>query len=51
VRVVRLDDDPMPADRVVEGIPMWRRPEPENDLVLAGLLAADLAAWVRQCEK
>lgn len=51
VRTVRLLDDAMPSDRSVDGPPLWRRAEPDNDLALAGLLAADLASWVRQCEK
>ncbi len=51
VRTVRLGDDPMPADRSIDGTPLWRRSEPGNDLVLAGLLAADLEAWVRHCER
>lgn len=50
VRTVRLVDDPMPSDRAVEGAPLWRRAEPDNDTVLAAVLAADLAAWVRRCE-
>ncbi len=50
VRTVRLHSDPMPSDHAVEGTPLWRRTEPDNDLVLAALLATDLAAWVRQCE-
>lgn len=51
VRTVRLADDPMPSDRSVEGAPLWRRSEPDNDKVLAALLAADLEAWVRHCER
>lgn len=51
VRTLRLRDDAMPSHRSVDGAPLWRRAEPENDLALAGLLAADLASWVRQCEK
>lgn len=50
VRTVRLRDDAMPSDRAVDGTALWRRSEPDNDLVLAGVLAADLAAWVRRCE-
>lgn len=51
VRTMRLFDDAMPSDRSVDGAPLWRRAEPSNDPTLAGLLAADLASWVRQCEK
>lgn len=51
LRTIRLEDDPMPADRYVDGVPLWRRSEPGNDAVLAALLAADIEAWVRKCEK
>jgi hypothetical protein len=49
-RVVRLASDPRPADHRVEGAPLWRRAEPDNDPELAALLADDIAAWVRRCE-
>lgn len=49
-RVVRLGDDPRPADRHVAGAPLWRRAEPGNDPELAELLAEDIAQWVRTCE-
>ena len=48
-RVVRLASDPRPADRHVEGPPLWRRAEPGNDSVLAATLANDIAAWTRRC--
>lgn len=44
-RTVRLLSDDRPADRHVEGQPVWRRPEPERDDALAALLAADIAGW------
>jgi len=50
VRTVRLSSDPMPTDMTVDGQPLWRRAEPGNDDVLAGLLATDIAHWVRQCD-
>lgn len=50
-RVVRLDTDPMPADRHVPGSPLWRRAEPDSDMALARILASDLADWVRRCER
>ncbi|MCW3848401.1 hypothetical protein OF829_14245 [Sphingomonas sp. LB-2] len=49
-RVVRLESDARPADLTVPGAPQWRRAEPDNDLVLAALLADDIAAWIRACE-
>ena len=45
-RTIRLVGDEHPADRRVEGIPVWRRPEPQRDERLAALLADDIAAWI-----
>lgn len=50
LRTARLDSDPGSADLKVPGAPLWRRAEPDNDPVLAALLADDIAAWVRACE-
>ena len=49
-RVVRLETDPAPADLHVPGTPLWRRAEPDNDPVLAALLADDIADWIAACE-
>lgn len=49
LRTVRLDSDPAAADRHVEGAPLWRRSEPDNDIVLATLLADDIAGWIAAC--
>lgn len=49
-RVVRLVPDTADAAHKVEGSPLWRRAEPDNDPALAALLADDIAAWVRACE-
>ncbi len=46
-RTVRLASDPAPADIKIDGAPLWRRAEPGNDLILAALLASDIADWVR----
>jgi hypothetical protein len=46
-RTLRLVSDDKPADRHVEGLPVWRRPEPEGDVALAARLADDIAEWVR----
>lgn len=48
-RVVRLDSDPRDADLKLTGGPLWRRTEPDNDIVLAEILANDIVAWVRAC--
>jgi hypothetical protein len=44
-RTVRLVSDDRPADLRVEGVPVWRRPEPQQDLALAARLAQDIAVW------
>ncbi|RYY24170.1 MAG: hypothetical protein EOP62_17910 [Sphingomonadales bacterium] len=49
-RIVRHETDAKAADLKVPGAPLWRRAEPDNDPVLANLLADDIAAWVRACE-
>lgn len=49
-RVARLTSDPTPADLRFDAAPLWRRAEPDNDPVLATLIADDIAAWVRACE-
>jgi pimeloyl-ACP methyl ester carboxylesterase len=48
-RIVRLESDERAAARHVPGPALWRRSEPDNDPVLAALLAEDLAQWIRQC--
>ncbi|MDH7972256.1 hypothetical protein QH494_08675 [Sphingomonas sp. AR_OL41] len=49
LRTVRLDSDATVADRHVEGAPLWRRSEPDNDIALATLLADDIASWIATC--
>lgn len=49
-RTVRLASDPRPADRHVEGAPLWRRAEPDNDPALAAMLAGDIASWINSCD-
>jgi len=49
-RVLRLEGDPRPADRVIAAPPPWRRAEPEADLSLAALLAEDIADWIARCD-
>ncbi|MDB5670555.1 MAG: hypothetical protein JWO25_1514 [Alphaproteobacteria bacterium] len=48
-RVVRLASDRGPADRKVDGPPLWRRSEPQNSAELAALIASDIEEWIRQC--
>jgi hypothetical protein len=48
-RVVRLTTDAQPADRKLDGPPLWRRAEPDNDIAFAEALADDIAEWVRTC--
>jgi hypothetical protein len=49
IRIMRLQTDPLTADRHVAGAPLWRRSEPENDGALAALLADDIAGWIASC--
>lgn len=49
-RVVRLATDPKPADIKFDAAPLWRRSEPDNDIVLAQMLADDIAGWIAECE-
>ncbi|CAN5298453.1 hypothetical protein BH10PSE14_BH10PSE14_16300 [soil metagenome] len=49
LRTVRLGNDPMAADRHIDGAPLWRRSEPANDTALANLLADDIAGWIATC--
>jgi hypothetical protein len=49
-RVVRLETDPNSADVKFGGAPLWRRAEPDNNLILAQTLANDIAAWIITCE-
>jgi len=51
LRVVRLTGDAAPADRHVDGAPLWRRAEPDQDLDLADALADDIADWIARCAK
>jgi hypothetical protein len=40
-----------PAELAGEGVPLWHRAEPMRDPALAAALAADIAQWVRACER
>ena len=45
IRTLRLASDDRPADRHIEGSPLWRRPEPTSDDILAQCLIEDIALW------
>ena len=49
-RIVRFASDALAADRTVEGRPLWRRAEPDNNPALAQTLAADIAPWIATCD-
>ncbi len=49
VRIVRLTGDTAAADRHVDGAPLWRRAEPDQDIDLADTLADDIAEWIGRC--
>ena len=49
-RTVRLATDPAPADRHIDGPPLWRRSEPGTHDQLSQVLAADIADWIAACE-
>ena len=51
IRVVRLTQDPAPADRHVDGAPLGRRAEPDQDIDLADALADDIADWIARCAR
>lgn len=48
-RVIRLASDPQPADLHIDGTPLWRRAEPDNNPVFAEILAANIANWLTTC--
>ena len=48
-RTVRLSTDPAPAERRIDGAPLWRRSEPTNDPALGTVLADDIADWITSC--
>ncbi|MEH3101878.1 hypothetical protein [Sphingomonas adhaesiva] len=46
LRVVRMEGDPRPADRILAAAPPWRASEPRADPALAAMLADDIAGWI-----
>jgi hypothetical protein len=49
LRIARLEPDPADADIRFPGSPLWRRAEPDNDPILAELIADDIAQWIATC--
>lgn len=49
-RLVRPSSDFREADLKIEAAPLWRRAEPDNDPILAQILADDIAAWIAACD-
>ncbi|HEY0315237.1 MAG TPA: hypothetical protein VGC28_03115 [Sphingomonas sp.] len=45
IRTIRLSSDDRPADRRIDGMPLWRRPEPETDRAMAEILVEEIASW------
>ncbi|PTW45493.1 hypothetical protein C8J25_107173 [Sphingomonas faeni] len=50
LRGARLESDPRDADVKYAASPLWRRSEPDNDTVLAQILANDVSHWIASCE-
>lgn len=48
-RIVRLEDDPKPADGRLAGSPLWRRAEPGRDMALAQSIAEDIDRLAVPC--
>lgn len=48
-RTVRLETEAKPADAKLPGSPLWRRAEPDNDIVFADAIADDIAQWMATC--
>jgi len=45
IRTLRLASDDRPADHRIEGMPLWRRPEPETDRDMETALVEEIARW------
>ncbi|ODP36847.1 hypothetical protein [Sphingomonas turrisvirgatae] len=48
-RIVRLQTEAKPADAKLDGSPLWRRAEPDNDLAFAARVAVDIVSWIATC--
>lgn len=49
LRTVRLHQDALDADGRIDGAPLWRRPEPDEDPQLTAAIVADLTQWIIKC--
>lgn len=49
IRTARLATDRAEADLKLEGLPLWRRAEPQNSYELADAAASDIMKWMRAC--
>ncbi|MFL6843803.1 MAG: hypothetical protein ACJ8ER_02850 [Allosphingosinicella sp.] len=49
VRTVRLSTDRAEADLKLEGLPLWRRAEPQTSPELSAAIAEDISLWARSC--
>lgn len=45
IRTIRLSTDDRPADRHIDGQPLWRRPEPMADAGTVHALVEEIVAW------
>jgi hypothetical protein len=45
IRTLRLASDDRPADHRIEGMPLWRRPEPATDRDMEAALVEDIVRW------
>jgi len=46
VRTLRLASDDRPADRRIDGTPLWRRPEPATDKGMEVAIVEEIASWI-----
>lgn len=46
IRTIRLFADDRPADRRIDGQPLWRRPEPAIDATTVRAIGEEIVAWM-----
>lgn len=46
IRILRLTSDDRPADRRIEGNPLWRRPEPATDRDMEAAVVSEIHSWI-----
>ncbi|MBA2935849.1 hypothetical protein HZF05_17350 [Sphingomonas sp. CGMCC 1.13654] len=47
ILTIRLSTDDRPADRRIDGQPLWRRPEPAIDIPTEQALISEILSWAR----